>query len=112
MAKKSSEILRRIDRPKKGLTRPMPEAAQRVAKILRRDVQQPSELPIGCPLRFDMVYIAGRDGWACPMGLHNDSHGRDEPCVIPFGEDGESFSAWWDEQEDAEAAVATIWSER
>ena len=105
------EILRRIDRPRKGLTRPIPDAALPVVEILRRDVQRPAILPFGAPLRFYRFLISGDHGWSCPMGLHPESRGRDEPCAIPFGEAGEAFSEWWDEQEDAQAATDAAWGE-
>lgn len=101
-----SEVVRRRRR---GLTRPVPEAALDVVLLLRREVRRPAHLPVGNPLRFDRVWISGGMGWSCPMGLHPDSRGRDEPCGIPFGEAGESFSAWWDEQEDAKAATDAVW---
>lgn len=118
--KRIRETLRRLDRPKKGLTRPIPKDAESVVEILRRDVERPSFLPVGNPLRFDMVLVKRKTltkrvidgnglGWSCPMGLHPDANGRDEPCGIPFGDAGEIFSAWWDEQEDAEAATKAVW---
>lgn len=117
--KRIRETLRRDRNQKKGLTRPMDSASERVAEILRRDVTKPGHLPVGNPLRFDGVYVKRRSsygrvadvdgGWPCPMGLHPESRGRDEPCGIPFGPDGEAFSAWWDEQEDAQAAVDAVW---
>lgn len=103
-----TEYFRRIDRPISGLTRPMSEAAQRVAAIIRRDVSEPHCLPIGCPLRFDMVRLKNRDGWACPQGLHPDAS-HDEVYGLLFGDDGEAFADWWDEQEDAQAAVDAVW---
>ena len=113
-------IKTRVVKVKKGLTRAIPEGAMPVVEILRRDVPRPGYLPVGNPLRFDMVLgkrtsLSGRIvdgngfGWSCPMGLHPESHGRDEPCGIPFGEGGEAFSEWWDEQEDAKAAVDAVW---
>lgn len=103
-----SEVLRRTDNPRKGLTRPIPEAAMPVVELLRRDVTRPGLLPVGAPLRFDGAYLRGDASWPCPMGLHPDSHGRDEPCALPFGAAGEAFSEWWDEQEDAEAATDAV----
>ena len=97
----------------------MPEAARRVAEVLRRDVRRPHYLPVGNPLRFDMVLVKRRslsgsvvesnEGWSCPMGLHPECRGRDEPYGIPFGDDGEAFGDWWDAQTDARAAVEAVW---
>lgn len=106
-------------RQKKGLTSPMPAAAERVAEVLRRDVRRPHHLPLGNPLRFDMALVKrttlsgrvtdGDIGWSCPMGLHPESRGRDEPYGLPFGDDGEAFGDWWDAQTDAKAAVDAVW---
>lgn len=93
----------------RGVTRPMPQEARLVAEVLRKDVSRPRYHPIGSPLRFDRVLISGDHGWSCPMGLHPDSRGRDEPYGMPFGRAGEAFAEWWDEQVDPEAAVEAVW---
>lgn len=103
-----SNYFRRLDRPCKGLTRPLPEAALDVVVALRRDVPRPRELPIGCPLRFDMVHMGREFGWTCPQGLHPRAN-HDEDYGLLFGADGEVFGSWWDEQEDAQAAVDAVW---
>jgi len=100
----------------------MPETARRVAEILRRDVCRPRHLPVGSPLRFDMVRVKRRslsghvvessEGWSCPMGLHPECRGRNEPYGIPFGEDGEAFGDWWDAQTNAKAAVEAVWGDK
>lgn len=106
---------------KKGLTRPVPAEAMPIIELLRRDVRRPQHLPVGNPLRFDMALvkrmsISGRGadvdnmGWSCPMGLHPEARGRDEPYGLPFGDAGEALGDWWDEQTDAKAAVDAVWN--
>lgn len=86
----------------------MNNKAKTVADTIRREVPRPRRLPIGRPLRFDMVHVDGTDRWACPMGLHSQATCAD-PYGLLFGDAGEAFADWWDAQEDAEAAVEAVW---
>ena len=96
-----------------SLTRPIPEAARPVVKILRRDVQRPRELPIVCR---NMTHLRWpHRAMSCPMGLHPKSSCSSPELTEDFAyhrtpqEGVEEFANWWDAQTDPQAAMDAVW---
>ena len=95
-----------------SLTREIPKAAMPIVEVLRRDVPKPDELP---------TYAVGNLRWnelscTCPMGLHPQATSPipiDEMQFPPYphGDIMRQFAGWWDNQNDAQAAVNAVWPE-
>lgn len=95
-----------------SLTSPIPESARRVVDAIRKEVQRPEVLPMpsegdGTALRFVGRY--------CPMGLLPSCSSRAPMNALAFvprrfaTTEIEDFAFWWDDQNDAEAAVDAVW---
>lgn len=106
------------------LTRPIPRVALPVVKILRRDVNRPSCLPdlektrIGRALRWKILKNPKLLTYCCPMGMHPSAKSsypvefRTFPVKTASDSSVLAFANWWDEQEDAVAAVNAIWGSK
>ena len=100
-----------------SLTRPIPQEAANVVKIIRKDVKKPKELPKptysgngeDTHLRFNRL--------VCPMGMHPNAV-TDAPCTSDdfrcdcITAEVAAFGEWWDSQVDAKAAVEAVWPKK
>lgn len=95
------------------LTRPIPPEAMPVVEVLRRETKRPKQLPhFTVGYRHNSLVWTRRRCEVCAMGLRKGS----EPMPTNRREFGActdaavvSFGEWFDEQDDAEAAVNEIW---
>lgn len=97
-----------------SLTKPIPDDAMPVVKILRRDVPKPTTLPTSMwqgsieSLRWE----EGTRQPSCPMGLHKDATRPCPICSLDFPASNtaiRAFYRWFDSQTDAQATVDAIW---
>lgn len=109
-----------------ALTRPIPEEAMPVVQLIRERVKRPEDLPelvqpfASC--RSVLRFVRGNGAVrVCPMGL-------DKTAIMPLPTDAYCFSIcspfrnsdvgvrhcglWWDEQQNAQAAVDAVWGEQ
>ncbi len=109
-----------------ALTRPLPLEGQLVANYIRKLVPRPAKLP-------EFISISGHKvtplGWdqdknknikgTDPLGLLPKAIGpwptwvKDFRGGVPFSQhEMVEFFRWWDDQEDAQAAVDVVWGQK
>lgn len=100
------------------LTKKIPKAALGVLRIIRKEVPRPKELPVGLEVADRRELRFKRQGYKCPMGFIPGTN-ESAPCASSdfpdrrIGNKGiERFAHWWDEQDDARAAMDAVWPKK
>ncbi len=110
-----------------ALTKPLPEDAMPVIKVIRRDIPRPDWKKFhgndsgGTALRIRFNHPNPKIGLriCCPMGMHEKASNNCPQTDVEFLGDAwkevmgwgtvGTFYRWWDEQKDPEAAVQAVW---
>ncbi len=106
-----------------GLTRPIPPEALPVVKLIRERVPRPKELPANLPTAqgcFALRFVTWpEETKCCPLGLDSSTTFGAPEFIEQFSEDSpfykigplpiKEFGAWWDGEENAQAACDAVW---
>ena len=100
-----------------ALTEPMPLGARLVANYIRNKVARPDDLPVKYRKISVLTWLGANKGMdCCPLGLLSGamigwpSWVKDFRGGVPFTQhELITFIKWWDQQDDALAAVNEVW---